>query len=223
MLTTSLCFSESVYKTCQRQPTELKLGKMVAHSKFHKICKFENHVTRNDVIMTSLPKTMEKCGTSAKPNKLYINRKVSMRDIQKCTFNWIWATMSKVMGIYVKFWHFLRCPLSKYGHVTWPKKQISKKIYFFLILHLILGKFTKFLVEKLSTSEVINQKPHGGVENSSAQCYQPSAFRVNVSVNSKPDHPPGDPRDSHSLVAPGVRFSLLCLARGSAPGGLKSK
>ena len=28
--------------------------------KFHKICKFENHVTRNDVIMMSLPKTMEK-------------------------------------------------------------------------------------------------------------------------------------------------------------------
>ena len=25
-------------------------------------CKFENHVTTNDVIMTSLPKTMEKCG-----------------------------------------------------------------------------------------------------------------------------------------------------------------
>ena len=21
-------------------------------------------------------------------------------------------------GIYVKFWHFLRCPLPKYGHVT---------------------------------------------------------------------------------------------------------
>ena len=33
---------------------------MIVHSKFHKICKFENHVTRNDVIMTSLPKTMEK-------------------------------------------------------------------------------------------------------------------------------------------------------------------
>ena len=54
-------FSESVYKTCQWQPTELKLGKLIAHSKFHKICKFENHVTRNDVKMTSLPKTMEKC------------------------------------------------------------------------------------------------------------------------------------------------------------------
>ena len=26
--------------------------------------------------------------------------------------------------------------------------------------------------------------------------------------------PLGDPRDSHILVAPGVRFSLLCLAQG---------
>ena len=61
-MTSSLCFYESVYKTCQRQATELKLGKLIVHSKFHKICKCENHVTRNDVIMTSLPKTMEKCG-----------------------------------------------------------------------------------------------------------------------------------------------------------------
>ena len=38
---------------------ELKLGKLIVHSKFHKICKFENHVTRNDVIMTLLPKTTE--------------------------------------------------------------------------------------------------------------------------------------------------------------------
>ena len=42
--------------------SELRLGKLIAHSKFHKICKFENHVTRNDDIMTSLPKTTEKCG-----------------------------------------------------------------------------------------------------------------------------------------------------------------
>ena len=56
MMTSSLCFYESVYKTCQQQPTELKLGKLIVHSKFHKICRFENHVTRNDVIMTSLPK-----------------------------------------------------------------------------------------------------------------------------------------------------------------------
>ena len=70
--------------------------------------------------------------------------------------------MSKVMGIYVKFWNFLLCPLSKYGHVTCPKQQISEKIYLFLILHLTLDKAAKFLVEKLFTSEVISQKPHGG-------------------------------------------------------------
>ena len=35
---------------------------------------------------------------------------------------------------------------------------------------------------------------------------------TNASVNSKPDHPPGDPGDSHILVAPGVGFFLLCLA-----------
>ena len=61
-MTSSLCFPESVYETCQRQSTELKLGKLIVHAKFHKICKFENHVTRNEVIMTSLPKTMGKCG-----------------------------------------------------------------------------------------------------------------------------------------------------------------
>ena len=60
MMTSSLCFSESVHKTCQPQHTELKLGKLIVHSKFHKILKFENHVTRNDVIIMSLPKTMEK-------------------------------------------------------------------------------------------------------------------------------------------------------------------
>ena len=39
-------------------------------------------------------------------------------------------------------------------------------------MHLILGKAAKFLVEKLSTSEVISQKPHGGKTPS------PSAFTV---------------------------------------------
>ena len=52
-------------------------------------------------------------------------------------------------------------------------------------------------------------------------CLSLFLFPCNVSVNPKPDHPPGD---SHILVAPGVGFSLLCLARGSArglaPGGV---
>ena len=37
----------------------LKLCRLIAFGKFHKICKFEKHLTRNDVIMMSLPKTME--------------------------------------------------------------------------------------------------------------------------------------------------------------------
>ena len=55
-MTSSLCFSESV----QRQPRELKLGKLIVQSKFHKICKLEDYGTRNDIIMISLPITMEK-------------------------------------------------------------------------------------------------------------------------------------------------------------------
>ena len=55
-------------------------------------------------------------------------------------------------------------------HVT--QEANFEKLLAFLILHLILGKVTKFLVKKLSTSEVICQKPHGGMENT------PRAFRV---------------------------------------------
>ena len=43
-----------------------------------------------------------------------------------------------------------------------------ENFYFVLILHLMLGKVTEFLVEVLSTSEVISQKPPPS----------PSAFRV---------------------------------------------
>ena len=64
----------------------LKLCRLIVHLKFYKICKFESHVTRNYVIMMSLPKTMEnngKMGTSAEPNKIYIVGKVLT---QKCNF-----------------------------------------------------------------------------------------------------------------------------------------
>ena len=44
-------------------------------------------------------------------------------------------------------------------------------------------------------------------------------FSANVSVNCKPDHPPqATPGDLHILVAPGVGFSVLCLAREFARG-----
>ena len=59
---------------------------LIAYIIFYKICKFGNLPMRNDVIMTSLPKNNGKIRTSAKPNKLYIIRKVLMRAMQKCTF-----------------------------------------------------------------------------------------------------------------------------------------
>ena len=42
-------------------------------------------MVRNDVIITSLPKTMAKI-ISAKPSKIYITQKVLIRAIQNCTF-----------------------------------------------------------------------------------------------------------------------------------------
>ena len=116
-----IVFSESVHKTCQRQPTELKLSKLVVHSKFHKICKFENHVTKNDVIMMSLPETMGNNGemqTYAKPNKLYINRKVLMRAIQKCTF-------IESEPLCQKFWVFCQM-LAFFYHARSPNMIISR-------------------------------------------------------------------------------------------------
>ena len=58
-------------------------------------------------------------------------------------------------------------------HVT--QEANFEKIYFFLILHLKLGKATKFPVERLSTSEVIIQKTSQGRGTGNP----PSAFRVN--------------------------------------------
>ena len=84
-LTSSLCFSQSVYKTCQTQRTELKVCRLLIYSKLHKICKFENYLTRNEVIMMSLPKALENNGTSMEPNKIYIIRKVLMRVFKNAT------------------------------------------------------------------------------------------------------------------------------------------
>ena len=68
--------------------------------------------------------------------------------------------MSKVMGIYVKFWQFLRSLLPNMA-MSRDSRNKFRKNYFFLILHLILAKVTKFLVEKPSALEVFSQIPQG--------------------------------------------------------------
>ena len=57
-------------------------------------------------------------------------------------------------------------------HLT--QEAISKNFYIFLILHLILGKVTKFIGEKLSSSEIISQKENPPPPS--------SAFRVTADV-----------------------------------------
>ena len=54
-----IVFLSFLCKTRPRQFTLLKLFRLIALDKVHQICKFEDHVTRNDVIMMSLPKTMK--------------------------------------------------------------------------------------------------------------------------------------------------------------------
>ena len=61
-------------------------------------------------------------------------------------------------------------------HVT--QEANFEENLFFLILHLILEKVTKFVAEKLSTSEVISQKPHGEWKTPPP----PSAFRVKYQI-----------------------------------------
>ena len=61
------------------------------------------------------------------------------------------------MGIYVKFGIFKDACSLNMAMSRDPRSKFRKKLIF-LILHLILGKVTKFLAEKLSTSEVISLK-----------------------------------------------------------------
>ena len=78
--------------------------------KVPQMCKFENHVTRNDVIMMSLPNNEKQwknadLGGTKQYIYIYIVGKVLMRAIENCNFIEFepLATVSKVMGIYVKF------------------------------------------------------------------------------------------------------------------------
>ena len=126
---------------------------------FYRICKFESSTITNDVIMTSLPKTMAKFGPLRNQTN-YISFERFWWELSKTVLfiefeplcQKLWALLSN-FGIFTMPAHQIR-----YGHVTWLKMQISTIFYFVPILLLISGKVTKFLVEKLFTSEVISQK-----------------------------------------------------------------
>ena len=147
MMTSSLWFFlKFVYKTCQRQPAALQLFRLIVHLKFYKICKSESHVTRNDVIMMPLPKTVEDNGkmrTSEEPNKIYIVGKVFMRATIFIEFE---PLCQKLWAFYVKF--------TKTTHQIWSchltLASNSENFYFspnsvlnFRKIYQILGKLAQ--------------------------------------------------------------------------------
>ena len=80
--------------------------------------------------------------------------------------------MSNVMGIFVKFWHFYDARSPNMAMSRDPRTSFEK-ILFFHNSAFNIGKSYKFLVEKLSTSEVISQKSRG-VENTPPRIGGPS-------------------------------------------------
>ena len=126
---------------------------------FYKICQFESPTMTNDVIMMSLPKTLAKFAPPRNQTR-YISFERYWRAIQNVLFI-EFEPLCQTLRAFCQMLALFMIPLTKYGHVMWPKMQISKLFYFVVILHLILGKATKFQVEKLPTSEVINKGAGG--------------------------------------------------------------
>ena len=131
---------------------ELKLTGLIAYIIFNKICKFESWTITNDVIT----KTMENFG----PPRNQTNY-ISFENYENYAKIWLLLNLSQCAKSYG---HFSQILAFFYARSPWsvPKMQMSKMFYFVLILHLILGKVTKFLADMLSISKVISQNPHGG-------------------------------------------------------------
>ena len=164
MMMSSLCFSESVYKTCQIQPAELKLGKLIVHSMFDKICKFENHVTRNDVIITSLSKQWKRwVNADLRETKQIIYHSKGIdesypKNVILIEFEplcqTLWASLLNLAFFMMLTHQIWSCHVMQEANFG---KLLSCSSSAFNI-----RKVTKFLMENLSTSEVISQNLMGG-------------------------------------------------------------
>ena len=97
----------------------------------------ESRTTTDDIIITSLPKTMA-----------------------KMHFLLNWSHCVKRYGHFCQILALLTIPDHQIWSCHMTQDAHFENLYFDLILHLISGKVTKFLVEKLSILEVISKKPH---------------------------------------------------------------
>ena len=87
-------------------------------------------MTRNDVIMTSLPKNNRKMRTSAKPDKLHIIRKVLMRAIQNVLFIKFETLCQKLLAFMSIFGIFYdaRSPIMAMSRTQ--EANFEKKLFF---------------------------------------------------------------------------------------------
>ena len=112
--------------------------------------------------MTSLPKTMGNADLRETKQILYHSKRID-ESYPKMYFLLNLSHYIKSYGHFCQilaFFYNARSPnmvMSRDQRSKFPKKN-----NFFLILNLTLGKVAKFLVGKLSTSEVISQEPQGG-------------------------------------------------------------
>ena len=126
---------------------------------FYKICKYESSAITNDVIITSLPKTVAKFGPPRKQTN-YMSIVRHWRELSKNVLFIESESLCQKLWVFLSnFGFFLQCPLTKYGHVTWPKKRISTKFLFCPNSTFNIMKSHKISSELLFTSEVISQKP----------------------------------------------------------------
>ena len=101
----------------------------------------------NDVII----KTVAKFGPPRNQTK-YTSFERYWWELSKNALFWVWTTMSKVMGIFYKFWPSYDARSPNVVMLRHPRSKFWKLFTFVQILHLISGIVIKFPVEKFSTS-----------------------------------------------------------------------
>ena len=109
---------------------------------FYKICKFESLIITNDVIMTSLPKTMENVDLLETKQIIYHSKCID-ESYQKMYFLLNLSHYVKSYGGLCQILAFFMMP----APLIWPchvTQEANLKKIVFLILHLILEKVTKY-------------------------------------------------------------------------------
>ena len=152
----------------------LKLCRLIVYSKFHKICKFEHHVTRNDVIMMSLPKQWKQWeNVDLRGTKKYISFKKFWWELSKN------VTFIEFEPLCQKLWAFMSS-FTITAHQIWSCHMTLAtnfdNFYFCLTLYEILGKLPNSGEIGSRTKKLQGKKQNSVWKTPSP----PSAYKVNL-------------------------------------------